>query len=460
MSMRSGGVSQILESKEEIVQRIMDRSPGMAKEELESRIKEKQDRYGGLLTEAGAAYAIARELGIDVTTVEKSQSTLSRAAEVVQRMKIKELRDGLDGVDVVGVVEQVFAPRRWQKEGRSGKVCNLTLMDDTGKIRLALWHNDVDLVESGRIQRGTVLEVRNGFVKKSQQQQQQQQQGLDLSLGLRGRLIVNPDDAPGELPEVEHEVLKLKDIKDGMDDFDCYVRTKICFQPREFEREKDGSRGKVANCIISDGTTDEIRLVLWNDHAAWAGRLKRNDILKVEGAYVKNDINGKPELHAGWRTHIIWNPDDVPAAIPEFEKPEVERKTIAELNEGDSYVEVKAKISRVFPFTLLEICPECGKKVSQHCDDCKANSIFTPIINAEIDDDTAVIRAVFYRDRAEEFLGLRGLEIMNTPELFNRKVESLVGKEFLLSGNVKLNSVFNVNELVVREIKGIVGEEV
>jgi len=77
-------VAEILDNADEIIKKIIEK--GMPEPELMEKIKAKQEEYGGLLTEAGAAYSIAREMGIEF--------------EEEKQIKIKELTDGLNNVNL------------------------------------------------------------------------------------------------------------------------------------------------------------------------------------------------------------------------------------------------------------------------------------------------------------------------------------------------------------------------
>ena len=102
-------VSQVLENKDGIVARIAE--TGVSQKEIEAKIRERQEEYGGLLTEAGAAYAIAKDMGIEFEGMEPKHEPI----------KVKDVKDGLEGIDIEGKVTQVFPVKRWEKESRKGR---------------------------------------------------------------------------------------------------------------------------------------------------------------------------------------------------------------------------------------------------------------------------------------------------------------------------------------------------
>lgn len=65
-------------------------------------------------------------------------------------MKIIELKLRQGGVDLEGVEITEKSPvREFAKFGKAGKVCNVTIKDDSGNVQLTLWDEDVDKYEVG-----------------------------------------------------------------------------------------------------------------------------------------------------------------------------------------------------------------------------------------------------------------------------------------------------------------------
>ncbi len=410
-------VSEVLDNAEDIIKKIM--ASGKVEEpELHTRIRDKQEEYGGLLTEAGAAYSVAKDMGIDLGLKEDERTA----------MPIADVKPDLEGVDIVGTVTQVFPVHEWAKETRSGKVGNIIIKDQSGEIRVALWNNDCDLIENGALQRGTQVTVQNASSR-------QRNDITELSVGGRARVVIKPGVA-------EDSAIRLEAIEEGMNDVSAYARIVRVFPVTEFEREN--GKGRVAAMVVTDGT--ERRLALWDDNTKWASRAKDGDIVKVEGAYVKKNRDSL-ELNLGWRGRLILNPESAPE-LPDS-RPQSERVTINDLQAGDTYKELRAVVVRVFPPTEFEICSKCGAKASgEHCN---APTKKTLILNAEIDDGTGVIRATLFRDLAEKFIGTSGEEY----DASKFREEEFTGKELLFRGQAKENEAFNRKEFVVRDFADV-----
>ncbi|MEM4188770.1 MAG: DUF2240 family protein, partial [Candidatus Hadarchaeum sp.] len=99
-----------------------------------------------------------------------------------------------------------------------------------------------------------------------------------------------------ERKEPEVRPLRIEDLLPGMSKVDLLARVVRIQEPREFQRPS-GKSGQVGSLVLQD-STGEIRLVLWDDKASILrqGGLKKGDIIKVQGAYVREGLDKRPEL--------------------------------------------------------------------------------------------------------------------------------------------------------------------
>ncbi len=76
-------------------------------------------------------------------------------------MKIKDVQPNstatLDKVDVVEKEEV----REFMRFGKTGRVCNCKIKDDSGEMQLTLWNDDINLVEVGE-----TIKITDGWVKE------------------------------------------------------------------------------------------------------------------------------------------------------------------------------------------------------------------------------------------------------------------------------------------------------
>lgn len=93
-------------------------------------------------------------------------------------MPINELKAGQGNVTVEGEITQVAPARTFEKFGKSGRVANATLKDETGEIKISLWNEQID-----QIQTGARVRISNGYVNEWKGE-------LQLTTGKFGKLEV------------------------------------------------------------------------------------------------------------------------------------------------------------------------------------------------------------------------------------------------------------------------------
>ena len=79
-------------------------------------------------------------------------------------MKINEIKRGMSGMSVEGEVTDKSELRRVRTRYGPRSVCDATLEDEIGRIRLSLWQEQIDTVNTGdriKISGAYVTEFRN-----------------------------------------------------------------------------------------------------------------------------------------------------------------------------------------------------------------------------------------------------------------------------------------------------------
>jgi len=136
-----------------LIDRIV-KSSGLERDEVERRVEAKKAKLSGLISKEGAAQIIAAELNISFED---------------QDLKIAELMPGMKRANVVGKVIQLFPVREYEKNGRSGKVANFVIADETGNCRVVLWDtNHIELIEKGDIKVDSVVEIKNASTREGE----------------------------------------------------------------------------------------------------------------------------------------------------------------------------------------------------------------------------------------------------------------------------------------------------
>ncbi|MEF8882915.1 MAG: single-stranded DNA binding protein [Halapricum sp.] len=200
---------------------------------------------------------------------------------------IDSLTMGQSDVDVQGIVLGTESVRTFDRDdGSEGRVANLTLGDETGRIRVTLWDERADRAEE--LDAGTPVEVVDGYVRE-------RDGDLELHVGDRGaveevddEIDFSPETDPIDSVEIEQTV-----------DLGGVVRS--VDPKRTFDRD-DGSEGQVRNVRIQDDTGD-IRVALWGEKADTD--LGPGDEVFVADAEIQDGWQDDLEASAGWGSTVV-----------------------------------------------------------------------------------------------------------------------------------------------------------
>ena len=250
----------------DIVKKISSES-GLGEQEIMRHIEDKKDELSGLISDEGAAYIVAKELGIAVIKQE--------------RLDIAHIIPGMQNVDVVGKITRLSPVREFSTEKGSGKVTNVTIADTTGSVRLSLWNDEIEAIAGMEI--GDVVRVR-GYVKEDNMK------NPEIRLGRYGA-IAKSDESIGEVKQTrrQSERSSITGLTEGgyreiraplLQVFESNMFYEICpecksrIKPNESDEFICQDHGAIENpdygLIISgiaDDGTESIRVVFFREQA-------------------------------------------------------------------------------------------------------------------------------------------------------------------------------------------------
>ncbi len=255
--------------------------------------------------------------------------------------------------------------------------------------------------------------------------------------------------------------LQIKNITRGMRDVETVGKVVQIYEVREFV--KGDGMSKVASIVIGD-ETGTIRAVLWGSQADNALKLSEGGIIKVMGAYVREN-NGRMELHLNDRSQLIINPkgETVKDVLFQNDSQRINnRKEIKDLQENDSDVELMGTIVQMFDIKFFEVCPKCGKRARPTAElyNCAEHGNVIPaysyVLNAVLDDGTETIRCVFFRNQVDRLIKMNQDEVLklraSSAEFEKIKSETL-GLIVKLAGRANKNAMFNRIEFIVNNVQ-------
>jgi replication factor A1 len=305
-------------SIEEMINYICTKHPEIPREQILEKLEEKKRKTGGLIADDVLLRMIAAEFGVEVKNNEVLTPTLT----------IRDLVSGLNNVTLVGLVVAVFSPRTFEGK-RSGKYASLLVADRSGILRIVLWNDKTELVESGKIKTGQIIRLSHGYTREDRNGK------VELHVGDKSKIEVNPSDVDAKnYRKTGKFATKIREITETYRNIRVNVagNVKELFPASTFERQ-DSSVGKVMRFRLAD-ETDEISVVVWNEKADEVEKNLRKDAeMQIVNAKVKEALSGGFEIHVDNETYL----DILPSAEKSLK--------IAELQEGLTKVNVEGEVA-------------------------------------------------------------------------------------------------------------------
>ncbi|WP_340819892.1 OB-fold nucleic acid binding domain-containing protein [Methanolobus sp. WCC4] len=208
----------------------------------------------------------------------------------IDSKQIKDIQNGMGDINIRARVLDISDVRTFNKrDGGTGKVANILIGDETGKIRVTLWDEMSDL--TNELEVDDSVEIINGYAKENNFNQQVEMQvgnrsvikKIEEEVVFKESFTPIADIIPGEPYSISGQVSGLGEI-------------------REFNRD-DGTVNMVSNIYVSDDT-GRIRIALWGDHALLVDQLDIDMNIDIMDAFSKSGFNDEVELSAGNRTRI------------------------------------------------------------------------------------------------------------------------------------------------------------
>lgn len=272
---------------EEIIQQILVERPEVNRDQILEALKVEKAKCGGLIADETLLRLIAARYGVEV--FHKS---------VYRRLSISHLVAGLNDVTVTGRVLVAYPPRTFEGE-RSGKVANLLIADKDATLRVVLWNDKVDLVESGELKTGQVARFFHGYTREDRRGK------VELHLGGKSQIEIEPQNVKAEeYPSIGKFATKIGSISKAQRNIHLAGKVKQVFPASTFTRS-DTSTGTVMRLTLTD-ETGEIPVVIWNEKAEELGKtVGVNAKLQLVNASIKENANsGELEVHVNSYTYV------------------------------------------------------------------------------------------------------------------------------------------------------------
>ena len=270
-----------------MIDAILRQRMNLTENELLNMVERKKQKIGaGYLTDQGALFLVAADLGIAIEEAPRLE------------MHLRDLYVGAKEVTVIARVMNLYPLKRYRrKDGSEVLLRTLTVYDNDSSLKVKLWDNIANLPDSLGIKPGDAVKISKAYVKT----------GLDgkivINAGARSMLEVVHENVPHirDLDSVAVDVSEIKGSEENV-----IVTGAIKASPRisNFVNFR-GEPSKVMHMQIAGTDGKTLRVVLWNINEQEIPKVMNLGArIRLVGVRTRRNPYGDIELHGDEGTAV------------------------------------------------------------------------------------------------------------------------------------------------------------
>lgn len=229
---------------ESLLDKLLEQKPELLRSDIEERVKQKKDKIGaGYLTDQGALFLIASDLGV----------SLSEPLKV--EMSLKDLFVGAKEISLESRVLSLAPAKQYtRKDGSPFLLRTMTVYDNDSTASVKLWDEKASLPEIEDLKPGDLIKIIKAYVKS------------DLNgkptINIGSGSHIEPSHNESDIPSIDDITVDVSKVKEG--DTDLAVSGKIdgMISSMEFTNSR-GQPGKALRLRLKGDDGNSIRVVLW-----------------------------------------------------------------------------------------------------------------------------------------------------------------------------------------------------
>jgi replication factor A1 len=140
---------------DELLEKIREQKPELTKQDIDDRIKQKKEKIGtGYLTDHGALFLIASDLGISLKQTLKTE------------MSLKDIYIGAKDVSIESRVLNISPTKQFsRKDGSPFLLRTMTVYDNDSAVSVKLWDEKANLPGIEELKPGDLIKIIKAYVK-------------------------------------------------------------------------------------------------------------------------------------------------------------------------------------------------------------------------------------------------------------------------------------------------------
>ena len=270
---------------EDLLSKLLENAPELSRSVIEERISEKKDKIGsGYLTDQGALFLVASDLGI---SLQESQKT---------EIELKDLFVGAKEVTLQSRVLNLSPAKQFmKKDGTPFFLRTMTVYDSNSRVSVKLWDEKATLPEIENLKPGDLIKIIKAYVKS------------DLTgsptLNIGSGATIESTKSTSNIPLIDSITIDVSEVKENQKDLVVVGNIAGMVNLLEFTNSK-GQPSTALKFRLKGKTNNLINVVLWGKDESILPKIISPDAeIKLYGVRTKTGNQGL-EIHGNDATVI------------------------------------------------------------------------------------------------------------------------------------------------------------
>ena len=270
---------------EELISKLLEKVPELSRSVIEERINEKKEKVGaGYLTDQGAIFLVAADLGVSLEQAQKSE------------VAIKDLYIGAKEVTLESRVLNISPTKQFtKKDGSSFSLRTITVYDNNSTASVKLWDEKANLPGLENLKPGDLIKIIKAYVKS------------DLTgaptINIGSGASIETSQSESDIVSIDSRITDVSEISDDQRDLIVSGTLGSAISLLEFTNSK-GQPSKALKFRLRGENKNLVNVVLWGKDESILPKVIGQDAkVKLFGVRTKTGMQGL-EIHGNDATLI------------------------------------------------------------------------------------------------------------------------------------------------------------
>ena len=270
---------------EDLLSKLLENAPELSRSVIEERINEKKDKIGsGYLTDQGALFLVASDLGISLESSQKRE------------IELKDLYVGAKEVTLQSRVLNLSPAKQFiKKDGTPFFLRTMTVYDSNSRVSVKLWDEKANLPEIENLKPGDLVKIIKAYVKS------------DLTgaptLNIGSGATIESTKSSSDIPSIDSITIDAGEVKEDQKDLVVTGKINGFINLLEYKYSK-GQPSSALKFRLNGQNNTLVNVVLWGkDESILPKIIVPNAEIKLFGVRTKIGNQGL-EIHGNDATLI------------------------------------------------------------------------------------------------------------------------------------------------------------